>query len=281
MTTLASVEDTDFLREVCDKQQAQKAVVVGGGLIGLEACEALKERGIAVKVNTIVIPGINETHVQDIAEVMGGLGVDLMNCIPLHPTAGTPFGGLPEPAPEQITSLRLRAGEHVRQMTHCQRCRADAVGLLDEDRSREFASCLSASASAPRPVEEEKPFVAVATREGMLVNQHLGEAKRLQVWKMETSTPVLIEERQAPTPGCGPKRWEQLARDFGDCRAIVASAAGETPQKVLADNGIEVAVCSGSIRDVVCAVYEGSVHAFQARQQRSCGSGCGGDGMAC
>ncbi|MFW5870356.1 MAG: FAD-dependent oxidoreductase, partial [Candidatus Sumerlaeota bacterium] len=50
VTTLASMEDTDFLRQVCDEKKATKAVVIGGGLIGLESCEALKERGVDVTV---------------------------------------------------------------------------------------------------------------------------------------------------------------------------------------------------------------------------------------
>ncbi len=50
VTTLASVEDTDYLRAVCDEKKAEKAVVIGGGLIGLETCESLVDRGIDVTV---------------------------------------------------------------------------------------------------------------------------------------------------------------------------------------------------------------------------------------
>lgn len=48
VTTLLSMADTDYLREVRDEQKVNHAVVIGGGLIGVEACEALKESGISV-----------------------------------------------------------------------------------------------------------------------------------------------------------------------------------------------------------------------------------------
>ncbi|MGO8896921.1 MAG: radical SAM protein, partial [Isosphaeraceae bacterium] len=48
----------------------------------LEAVRGLKERGITVKVNTVLIPGVNEDHVPEIARITAGLGADVLNCIP-------------------------------------------------------------------------------------------------------------------------------------------------------------------------------------------------------
>lgn len=48
VTTLLSMSDTDYLRRVRDKNKAGGAVVIGGGLIGVEACEALVESGMSV-----------------------------------------------------------------------------------------------------------------------------------------------------------------------------------------------------------------------------------------
>lgn len=50
ISTLMSMADTDYLRAVRDKGEVKKAVVIGGGLIGVEACEALQESGIQVTV---------------------------------------------------------------------------------------------------------------------------------------------------------------------------------------------------------------------------------------
>ena len=48
VTTLQSMADADFLREAGDDGEVEKAVVIGGGLIGIETCEALHESGIEV-----------------------------------------------------------------------------------------------------------------------------------------------------------------------------------------------------------------------------------------
>lgn len=50
ITTLQSMQDADFLRKVRDEGKIKKAAVVGGGLIGIETCEALHLAGIEVTV---------------------------------------------------------------------------------------------------------------------------------------------------------------------------------------------------------------------------------------
>jgi NADPH-dependent 2,4-dienoyl-CoA reductase/sulfur reductase-like enzyme/rhodanese-related sulfurtransferase len=50
ITTLQSMRDADFLRKVRDEKSIKKAVVIGGGLIGIETCEALHLAGIDITV---------------------------------------------------------------------------------------------------------------------------------------------------------------------------------------------------------------------------------------
>jgi NADPH-dependent 2,4-dienoyl-CoA reductase/sulfur reductase-like enzyme/rhodanese-related sulfurtransferase len=50
ITTLQSMKDVDFLRKVRDEKKIKKAVIVGGGLIGIETCEALQLAGIEITV---------------------------------------------------------------------------------------------------------------------------------------------------------------------------------------------------------------------------------------
>lgn len=102
-----------------------------------EAIVKLKSRGFIVKINTVVIPGINTEHVEAIAEEVAGLGADLMNCIPMIPVAGTQFEDLGTLTTGEIERVRDFASLHIPQMYHCGRCRADAVGLLPADKSSE------------------------------------------------------------------------------------------------------------------------------------------------
>jgi len=50
ITTLQSMQDADFLRRIADEKKIKKAVVIGGGLIGIETCEALHLAGIEITV---------------------------------------------------------------------------------------------------------------------------------------------------------------------------------------------------------------------------------------
>lgn len=48
ISTLQSLPDADYLRKVRDEGKIRKAVVIGGGLIGIETCEALRLAGIEI-----------------------------------------------------------------------------------------------------------------------------------------------------------------------------------------------------------------------------------------
>lgn len=50
VTTLQSLPDADYLRKVSDDGEIKKAVVIGGGLIGIETCEALHLAGIDITI---------------------------------------------------------------------------------------------------------------------------------------------------------------------------------------------------------------------------------------
>ncbi len=50
VTTLQSIEDADFLKQRAVGKEVQRAVIVGGGLIGIETCEALRLAGIEITI---------------------------------------------------------------------------------------------------------------------------------------------------------------------------------------------------------------------------------------
>ncbi len=50
ITTLQCIEDADYLRKIRDEKKVTKAVVIGGGLIGIETCEALQLAGIQTSI---------------------------------------------------------------------------------------------------------------------------------------------------------------------------------------------------------------------------------------
>lgn len=249
----------------------------------LAAIAGLKARGLVVKVNSIVIPGINDQHLVEVARTAAELGADIQNLIPLLPTPETPFAGVSEVPAALLQSLRKSAGEIIPQMTHCKRCRADAVGLLHQDRSAECAGVLVGCSRLAKEQERPRPHVAVATREGMLVNLHLGEARELQIWTRGERGFELLETRTAPAPGCGPARWEALAQMLEDCRCVLTAAAGDTPRRILAAHGAPPVECSGLIAMALQTIYSGAnpeVLRGRGNKAKACG-GCGDGGGGC
>lgn len=102
----------------------------------LETIALLKAKKFTVKVNSVVVAGINDHHMLFLAKQMGRLGVDLMNLVPLIPLPGTEMKDMRPPSPAKIRQLREKAGIYVPQMHHCTRCRSDAAGLLHDGRHK-------------------------------------------------------------------------------------------------------------------------------------------------
>jgi nitrogen fixation protein NifB len=253
----------------------------------LEAIRGLKKRDIIVKVNSIILPDINEDHIDAVARKMNELDVDLFNCMPYYPSTGSEFEHLAEPAAETVSAVRKAAGKHVKQMRHCTRCRSDAVGLLGEIPSEDLMAvlknCQHLEVLQPKGQKvSRRPYVAVASLEGVLVNQHLGEAYQVLVYGEKEGGIGLIEARRTPEPGSGMERWKALAEILSDCRAVLVGGVGANPKKALSDSGIDVIECEGVIDDAVHAVFAGeSLNHMAVRRPFACGSGCGGNQMGC
>ena len=257
----------------------------------MESIKGRKERGVVVKVNTIVLPGINDDHVIDIAREMARFDVDLFNCMPYYPNKGSNFSHLGEPSGKQILALQKDAKAYIPQMLHCKRCRADAVGLLDE--STPDISLMHALEESAAMKEEDLPGsgkapykipsrIAVATREGVLVNQHLGEAVQLGIYDISSHVPVLVEKRSLPEPGGMDFRWHTLADVIKDCSLLLVSGAGDSPARVLKEHGIEVMLVNGLIDELLTSIKKGqNINHLIKRESFQCDQGCTGAGMGC
>jgi nitrogen fixation protein NifB len=243
---------------------------------------ALRAHGVTVKINTILIPGINDDHVFEVARTVSELGADLLNLVPLYPVEGTRFGDLPEPAANDVARLRAEASRFLPQMRHCTRCRADAAGLLGEAATEDMRALLARCAAGPLDPAEDRPYVAVATREGMLINQHLGEAPDVSIYENTPSGPRMVEARVAPPKGGGDERWSALAELLRDCRALMVCRAGDRPTEVLTAANIRVIEAEGLIAEGVAAVYEGRRVPGPVGPRLACAAGgCRGSGTGC
>ena len=246
----------------------------------LEGIERLTARGVLVKVNSVLIPGVNDAHIPEVNRKVRGLGAFLHNVMPLvsAPEHGTHYGltGQRGPTPAELESVQEACAGGAALMRHCRQCRADAVGLVGQDRGQEFelARLPEAPAAVPgngrvahRAAVERvrarlaearaealsaaaavvpgglRARVAVATRGEGLVNQHFGHATEFQVYEVSREGARLAGIRKVEHYCRGGEgetgSLEAILRTIADCAAVLVAKIGRCPRERLAEAGIE------------------------------------------
>jgi len=97
----------------------------------LEGIRLASELGLTIKINTVLVPGVNDDQIPLISDKVKSLGAFVMNIMPLIPQAD--FAHVLPPTPERLEALRQANEKVIGQFKHCRQCRADAVGLIGQD----------------------------------------------------------------------------------------------------------------------------------------------------
>jgi nitrogen fixation protein NifB len=106
-----------------------------GGTSGQEILIEAQERGIKlahknsmiIKINSVLIPGINDKHIPTIARIAKEWGADILNIIPLIPAYE--LSHIKAPTKEEYASVAEKALKYLKVKMNCRRCRADACGI--------------------------------------------------------------------------------------------------------------------------------------------------------
>jgi len=93
----------------------------------LSGIEKIAKAGVTIKVNTVLIPEINAEHIVDVAKTVAEKGAKICNIIPIIPQHKLSFCSVP--SCELINDIRLKCEKYINVFRHCQRCRADAIGI--------------------------------------------------------------------------------------------------------------------------------------------------------
>ena len=93
----------------------------------LEGIRLAAQKGIVVKINSVLVPGINDKHIPEVAKVTSGLGASILNIIPLIPQ--NEMKDIPAPTCQDLEEVRAEAGKYLEVFRHCQHCRADSLGI--------------------------------------------------------------------------------------------------------------------------------------------------------
>lgn len=262
----------------------------------MEGLQALKEADILCKVNSVLIPGINDEHMPEVNQAIRARGAFLHNIMPLisAPEHGTYFGlnGQRGPRPKELKSVQDKCSGNMKMMRHCRQCRADAVGLLGEDRSQEFTKTKFMDMEADYSVEKRqkvhasiaiakaeieaakaqksaaqtpasaspKVLVAVATKGGGMVNQHFGHAKEFMIYEVDATEARFVGHRKVDhycQSGYGEAATlEGIIGMVSDCKAVLVSKIGPCPQKQLEKAGLTVIEAFDVIENVARDYYD-------------------------
>lgn len=244
----------------------------------LEGLRLAAEAGMLVKVNTVMVPEVNSHHIPEVARKVKELGAYIVNILPMIPVPGTAFAQMRAPTPRERKELQDVCEPKIKQMRHCRQCRADAVGLLDEDRSAEFAhfSCSDAEEQLPGPIGIEiegktRHKVAVASSDGRNVDLGFGMAERFYAFLVEEGNIVQLGQVQVdakmdePVFGRAHKaKLEGTALALRGYDAVVATEFSPRAVQLLKAQGISAYVSKGEAEQ---AVREASDNLYRRRAE--------------
>jgi nitrogen fixation protein NifB len=255
-----------------------------------KAIRAFREAGLVVVARMTVFPGINEHHVEDVANAAAALGADIFDlapcpsqpapasCAPAPSSACSPSAcstcgsakscssasaapsvedngpaPLAELAPGRLQELKAAAARYLRLASE-----ADSCGDIRWMEQAGDAAVSPDGPGIPKP-SGARVNVAVASSGGLDVDLHLGQAIRFLIFgpRAEDGLPCLLETREAPEPGGGDQRWIDLSNTLHDCFAILAASAGAHPREVLAGLGVTVLTTETDVQAAVDVLYGG------------------------
>jgi nitrogen fixation protein NifB len=173
-------------------------------------------------------------------------------------------------------------------MGHCRQCRADAVGLLGQDRSAEFTKEKVATLGEFSPDEKSRQQtrqkasdlmatrrqlrvniacrttllgdtlrMAVCTKGGGAVNLHFGHAQEFLIYQVDRQGIHFLEARQTDRYCIGPEdcgneeRMDQIIHMLEDCQVVLANRFGLGPEYELRAAGIEPVVACDLIEQAL------------------------------
>jgi len=83
------------------------------------------ETGLLVKVNSVLVPGVNDRELAKVARRAGQLGAARHNIMPLIPRGR--MRHIPRPDPDMVEEIRAKCSRYLIQFRGCQQCQADVV----------------------------------------------------------------------------------------------------------------------------------------------------------
>jgi len=209
--------------------EAGAAILIANQMAGIKM---LASKGVVIKVNIVMLKGINDQTIPQLVRQVKDLGANMTNIIPLIPVAGSEFEKLTPVSNEELKAMRDVCGNILKQMYHCKQCRADAVGTLAKNYH----------------IKQEKGILmAVASKSGILVDQHFGHATEFYVYEYKDGHASFKEKRAVRKYCDGVQECDEqedkmnlILKTIEDCKAVLVMRIGDAPKEKLLNKGIKV-----------------------------------------
>jgi len=118
----------EIVEWIIDHGTLYRGIEAGARLLSAQfkSLEAICQAGIRCKINTVIVPDINQYEILDLFKVVKKIGATKGNLIPLIPVSGTRFGDIHTVSIKEHEMLTNEAESVLSQVRHCKKCRADA-----------------------------------------------------------------------------------------------------------------------------------------------------------
>ncbi len=210
------------------------------------AIPALKFHNVDVSILTTLYPGCNIDHVTKIAVEMMELGSRSISLLPYKPEPGAEVD-LDSPD----AKILQEAAEKVRRYLPI------VEPTLLQPTGHSGGEAISEQPYQAKP-SKQRPNVAVVSSNGIEIDLHLGQASRFLIYGPRADgLPCLLSTRDAPEPGTGKNRWQDVAALLADCFTLLAVSAGEGPRRILGETGLKVHLAEDNIEGLVDVLYGG------------------------
>ncbi len=200
----------------------------------LEGIRMAVKLGMLVKVNSVMIPGVNDYHMVKIARKAAELGAFMQNIMPLIPQYK--FAHLKPPTERERKLVQDKCSKIIRQMRHCRQCRSDAIGLIDDEISQNMFDPHKLEG-----IEVDAPFkVAVTTsaKDGM-IDLHFGNTPRFLIYEVKGDIFKLIAARKVELVN-DMLNLSKAVELLSDCDYVITRKAGPHAVHKLQEAGIEL-----------------------------------------
>lgn len=216
----------------------------------LAGIEYLTKQGVMVKINIVMLKGINDDEIPEVAKKAKELGAFITNIMPLIPAPGSAFESFPQTSTHELNEMRNLCQLDIRQMRHCKQCRADAIGLLDNDISHEFRKTAPQPEATAVKAQKRSYKIAVASKHGTLVDLHFGHATEFLIYMSDGHNHTLLEKRSVSqyclgAADCDQEKQKEAALEaLQDCDAVLIMRIGFHAQKrLLRKNVMSIEYC--------------------------------------